>query len=222
MPSSSGSERRAPHSGCRRRRSRHCARPEHGKRISRDRAVALAGDVGQPQLDRVDLEPSGQLVDQRFERECGGRRRGCAVGAERDAVGGDAVGGQLVRLPPVRPGGEHRGDRLQPEVVGRSAVAQRAGADPGEAAVGGGAELEVDHLRRRRVARGHVLAARQGQPHRPLQHQRGGGDERLEQHQLPAESAARAARRERVCGRRPSRTARPGRRGWRTAPESMR
>ena len=42
----------------------------------------------------------------------------------------------------------------------------------------------------RRIARGQVLAARHGQAHRPLEDKRRGGDERLEQHQLAAESAA--------------------------------
>ena len=74
------------------------------QRVALDRLEALAGaedldllavdalvagdeDVLEPQLDRVDLQLLRELVDQRLDRERGGRRAGRAVGAGADAVG---------------------------------------------------------------------------------------------------------------------------------------
>ena len=47
-----------------------------------------------------------ELVEERLERERGGRRTGRAVGAEGEAVRLDAVAAEVVRLPAVRAGDE--------------------------------------------------------------------------------------------------------------------
>ena len=66
------------------------ARAEDRERLAGRGPVALAGDVAQPQVERVELEPCGELVDQRLDRERGRRRGRRAVGAERHPVGRDA------------------------------------------------------------------------------------------------------------------------------------
>ena len=62
----------------------------------------------QAQLERVDAELLRELVEERLEREGGGRRARRAVGAEVDAVRLDAVAADVERLPAIRPGDEER------------------------------------------------------------------------------------------------------------------
>ena len=76
IPSSSGSESRAAHSGCSRIRSRTSTRADGRERRAADRDVAFDHGVRQSQLDRVELELRGELVEERLEREGGGRRPG--------------------------------------------------------------------------------------------------------------------------------------------------
>ena len=141
-------------------------------------------------------EPSGELVDQRLDRERRRRRGRGAVGAERHPVGRDAERGQLVGLPPVRAGGEHRRDRLD----ARSRRSRR-----GRRARGSGSRSASRRGRRRArassisapagLAAGEVLAAGHRQPDRPAQRERGRDDQRLDDHHLAAEARRRAARR---------------------------
>ena len=83
-------------------------RADRRERVAADADVALDDGVLQPQLDRVELERLRELVEERLERERGGRRARRAVGAEREAVRLHAVAAQVVRLPAVRPGDEER------------------------------------------------------------------------------------------------------------------
>ena len=50
---------------------------EHGERLTRRATIALAGDVAQPQLERVELQPAREVVDERLDGERR-RRRGRA------------------------------------------------------------------------------------------------------------------------------------------------
>ena len=92
-------------------------------------------------------------------------------------------------LPAVGARGEHRRDRLDPEVVGGAAIAPHLRADPGEAPVAVGPELQVEDLGAGGVGGGEVLAARHHQPDGPAEHERGADDQRLDDHQLAAEAA---------------------------------
>src|ERR1019366_10536627 len=78
--------------------------PEHRERLARRRPVALHRDIAQPELERVERQTPGELVDQRFDRERGGCCGRRTVGAESHAVGRDAERGQLVCAPAVGPG----------------------------------------------------------------------------------------------------------------------
>ena len=71
-----------------------------------------------------------------------------------------------------------------------AAVADDAAADRGQVAVAGRAELEVDQLAGRRVGGREVLPAAEHDPDRPPELERGGGRQRLGDHQLAAERAA--------------------------------
>ena len=83
--------------------------------------LVVGGDeVAPPELDRVDLEAAGQLVEQLLEGERRLGRAGRAVGAGADPVGLDPVGHDLVRVPVVRADGQDRGDPLD-AVLGEAA-----------------------------------------------------------------------------------------------------
>ena len=196
------------------------ARAEHFELLSGDGRVADDHDVAQSQLQRVDPEALRQLVDQRLNRERRLGRGGSAVGPKRHTVGRDAEGGELVRLPAVRAGGQHRRDRLDSEVVGRSSVGEHAGADAGQSPVAVGPDLDVEDLGAGGIGRGEVLATGHHQPDRSAEHERGADDERLDDHHLAAEAAAerRAANAEPL--RREARTDPSARSGSGTAPGS--
>ena len=96
--------------------------------------LVVGGDrVPPPELDRVEPEPTGQLVEDLLERERRlGRARG-AVGARSDPVRLDAVGDDLVGVPAVRPDGQDRGDALDAalgEAAGLERQARRRTAQP--------------------------------------------------------------------------------------------
>ena len=107
----------------------------------------------QPQLDRIEPERLGELVEERLEREGGGRRPRRAIGAEREAVRLHAVSAQVVRLPVVRAGDEQRAEALDAPAGVRAAVDDHARLDPREGPVGARADLQMSHLRRGRVRR---------------------------------------------------------------------
>ena len=86
----------------------HLDGADRRERVPADADVALDDRVLQAQLDRVEVELLRQLVEQRLEREGGGRRARRAVGAEGEAVRLHAVAAEVVRLPAVRPGDEQR------------------------------------------------------------------------------------------------------------------
>ena len=156
--------------------------------------VALAQHVAQAQLDRVEAQLGGQLVDERLDGEGRRRRRRRAIGAEADAIRQDPIGGDVAGLPAIRARGEHGGERLEAELVVAAAVEDDAPAHAGQVALGRRARLELDDLAGRRVGRGEVLDARQGQADGALEAHAGGGRQRLGDHQLAPEGAAQRRR----------------------------
>src|SRR5262249_50097845 len=78
-----------------------------GRRLD-DGDVARVLDVAQPELDRIELETGGDLVDERFAREVdlrpdrvaqmGAAQRRGAVEQRRDRLPGQALVGELVGL----------------------------------------------------------------------------------------------------------------------------
>ncbi len=77
-----------------------------GRHRPRHAAVALDAGVLQAQLDRVDAELGGQLVEQRLDGEGGGRSSRPAIGAEREPVRLHAVAADVPSVPAVRAGHE--------------------------------------------------------------------------------------------------------------------
>ena len=108
IPSFSGSESRLAHSGCSLIRSSTSRAPMTGNGLPLTPTSPSTTAFLQAQLDRVEPERRGELVEERLEREGGGRRSGRAVGAEREAVRLHAVAAEVVRLPVVRAGDEQR------------------------------------------------------------------------------------------------------------------
>ena len=144
----------------------------------------------QSQLDRVELELRGELVEERLERERRGRRSGRAVRAEREAVRLDAVAADVVRLPAVRAGDQQRRDPLDAPAGIRAAVDDHARLDPGERPVGTRADLQMRDLGRCRVRRREVLGSREHEANGASQRERRARGERLDERELAAEGAA--------------------------------
>ena len=102
-PSPSGSSPRRSHSGCARRRSRHSAAPKTGKGLpSRPGSPSRSTLRSRSSMGSRPSSAASSSIE-RLDREGGRRRRRRAVGAEADAVGEHAVGGDVARLPAVGP-----------------------------------------------------------------------------------------------------------------------
>ena len=172
----------------------HLDGADDGEGVVAHARVALDDGVLQAQLDRVEPELPGELVEERLDRERRGRRAWAAVGAEGEAVRLHAVAAEIERLPAVRAGDEHRGDVLDAPARVRAAVDDHARLDRGERPVLAAADAELRDLCGRRVRRLEVLAARERQPDRPAQRERCAGDERLDERELAAERAAERLR----------------------------
>ena len=98
--------------------------------------LVVGGDeVAAAELDRVDLEAPGQLVDQLLEGEGGLRRSRRAVGAGGDPVGLDAVGHDLVRVPVVRTDGQDGRDALDAVLAEAAGLEAEPGAQATETTV---------------------------------------------------------------------------------------
>ena len=160
MPSSSGSEWRFCPEGVLADPLEDLDGADGRVRAAADADVTLDDRVLQPHLDRVELELSRELVEERLEREGGRRRAGRTVGAEGEAVRLHAVAADLVRLPAVR--ARRRASDVipstpQPALEPRSTIMRPAIA--GERAVLARADLQVRDLRGRGIRRLEVLAS---------------------------------------------------------------
>ena len=142
-------------------------RADDGEGAAADADVALDDGVLQAQLERVDAQLDRQLVQERLEREGGGRRSGAPVGAEREPVRLDAVAAEVVGLPPVRACDEERRDALHAPAGVRAAVDDHAGLDPGQRPVLAASDAEMRDLRGCGVRRLEVLRTGEHEPHRP-------------------------------------------------------
>ena len=151
-------------------------------------------DVAQAQLDRVEADLRGELVEQRLDGEGGGRCSGRSIGPETDAIGEHAVGAQRVRAPTVGTGGQQGGEALGPPLVVAPAIQDDAPRDRGELALGARPDLELEQLGRGGVGGRHVLGARERDTDRPAEAERRRRRERLGNHELAAEGAAERRR----------------------------
>ena len=90
-------------------------------------ARALDSAVHEPQVHRVQLEPRGQLVQQRLDRELRGRRAGRAVGGDlrlvqHDVPGLDELVGDVVRAEGAARAGDVGGAGVGARLVGEVAL----------------------------------------------------------------------------------------------------
>ncbi len=168
----------------------HLSPADDGVGIAADADVTLDRGVPDPQLDGVEVELRGDLVEERLERERGGRCARSAVGTERHAVRLDAVAADVERLPVVGACDEQRADALDTPAGVGAAVDDHAALDGGERAVGAGADLQVRHLRGGGVGCGEVLAPCEDETDRSFQRERGSDRERLDERELAAERTA--------------------------------
>src|SRR5439155_10840106 len=115
--------------------------------------VAFDDRVLQPELDRVEAELRGELVEHGLQGEGRRRRSRPAIGAERDAVRLDAVPPDGEGLPPVRPADQGGGDVLEPPLDRRPSIADDLRFQRGELTRLARADAQLDELGRCRVRR---------------------------------------------------------------------
>ena len=151
--------------------------------------VAFARDVGEPELDRVHLEHGRQLIHRRLEGEVGLCRTRRAVGVGRGLVGRDLEPAQVEVRDPVGAAQEARGQPRVPTRAG-SVVVVEAHPQRDERAVTPGAELEVELRGGCGVADHELVRPAQGEAHRPPQTNGEQRQQRFEQRDLAAKSAA--------------------------------
>ena len=151
--------------------------------------VSLDERVLAPQLQGVEAELGGELVDERLDGEGRGRGSRPPVGTEREAVRLHAVAANVDRLPPVRAGDEQRRDPLDAPARVRAAVDDHPAADARQRAVLLRADLELGHLRRGGVRGREVLLPRHHEANGPAQRERRARGQRLDEGELPAERA---------------------------------
>ena len=163
------------------------ADPAPGRAIGH--LVAGGDRVPAPQLDRVEAEAAGHLVEDLFDGEGGLRRAGRAVGAGADAVRLDPVGDDLVGIPAVRADGQDRGDALDAALREGAGLERQARPEAEQVAVARGTSGQLDDPGGRRVAHPEVLVAGQLDPDRAPEQERGRGRQRIGDEQLAAEAA---------------------------------
>ena len=165
--------------GVQRRRVAPAVVGQAGERGEREGVVG--DEVAPAQLDRVDAQLEGGVVDEPFEEGRGLGPSGAAVGAHRGGVGdGDddveLDGREAVRAVrhPLRAGRQERTDAR----VGAT-VADEADPQPGERPVAAATQLGVLDLATRVGERDEVVAARGCPRDRPVEMTSCGGDRRV-------------------------------------------
>ena len=147
------------------------------------------GDVAQPQLDGVDLQPDGQLVDRRLEGEIGLRRAGRAVRVGGRLVGRHLEAADVEAWNAIGPAQEVCG---QPRVPARrrAVVVVVPGAEGDQRPILSRAQLERELGRRSRMPDHELVGSHQRQSNRPAQSKGEQRQQRLEELDLAAEAAA--------------------------------
>ena len=175
-------------------------------------------EVAAAELDRVDVEPAGELVDELLEREGRLRRTRCPVGARADPIGLDPVGDHLVGVPAIWPDGEDGRDPLDAVLGVAAGLEPQARLEAAQPAIPRRPEPDVEDRAGCRVRHPEVLVAGELEAHRPTEHERGCRDERFDQERLAAEPATERGAGHPHGGPRGDRTAGPAPSGCRTSP----
>ena len=152
-------------------------------------------EVAAAELDGVDVEPAGELVDELLEREGRLRRARCPVGARADPVGLDPVGDHLVGVPAIWPDGEDGRDALDAVLGIAAGLEPQARLEAAQPAIPRRPEPDVEDRAGRRVRHPEVLVAGELEAHRPTEDERGSRDEWFDQRAPCRRTRRRAWRR---------------------------
>ena len=166
------------------------ARAEDPPGLSVRPEIAFGGEVGHAEVERVDPQALGELVEERLQRERGGRRSRGAVGAEADPVRLDAVGADVVGLPAVDAADKGCGHALDAPFVHGAALEGDARLEAGQLTAAPRSDAQLDEATGCRVRRHEVFAAGERHAHGALQRKRGADGKRLDEPELAAERAS--------------------------------
>ena len=172
----------------------HGAEADGTVRRTVGREVPLRDGIREPDLDRIETERGGDLVDGRFDGERRHRRSRCAVRRHLRLVDDDVVGVDVEVGDVVGREHAHRTGARGRAAIGTRLVIERCGRRH-DRAVLLRTELHADLRRRRRAGGAEHLVAGHHHLHRPLRLTRQHHCERLEvDRNLAAEAAADLAR----------------------------